>query len=627
MSPDLLVQHVQQEAPDLLERLELVIDTVYHDHLQALLDLSRKHAYVGLTTQYLVQHLLTVYRRRVGQAAAARTVEAGPIDASLERTVAESYQGSAWETFGRCLTRELCLAALDTLLQERGVAALAALPADIFGATVTAQVTTAAVVPLHKRLSTLLTQTAEVVASEVAVSLVQRAPALADLEHVLGLPATTTPRLHRQGVLPLLQEAHLTVLSAAHYQAVREAIYKNTFQRVDGLPWPTALVATGAARGQVQLRPIVTDTQTWLPPEEVEAWAQRMWRQRADLSDLDADALDALSTLWLNQARTAKDDAIAHVDDLLALRGLKAHRSGQGRRGGYNPAQRVAMLQTLDRLQSLWLQITEMDVYGDAATGSRRRTTQKGIHSRAFVLTDLFGQLRPDGFLDVEQFVFRPGHVFGHFLFGPGRQTALLSAQALHYDPVRQTWEKRLTRYLSYQWRCRAHNGDYLQPYQVSTLLAAIGVPVDHRHPARTRARLEHALDTLLRDHVIAAWQYAQWEEALASRPGWMDHWLQATIMIEPPDVIQQQYERLAHHEATVRAALPTADTLGARLRRQRRRRGLTLIQAAEQLGLSPSYLSRLEQGRRGDRLPSAVLRHLEEWLADLPDAAGEPET
>ena len=41
-----------------------------------------------------------------------------------------------------------------------------------------------------------------------------------------------------------------------------------------------------------------------MPPEEVEAWAQRMWRQREELSDLDADALDILSALWLYQART-----------------------------------------------------------------------------------------------------------------------------------------------------------------------------------------------------------------------------------------------------------------------------------------------------------------------------------
>jgi DNA-binding XRE family transcriptional regulator len=179
---------------------------------------------------------------------------------------------------------------------------------------------------------------------------------------------------------------------------------------------------------------------------------------------------------------------------------------------------------------------------------------------------------------------------------------------------------------LSYQWRCRAHNGDYLQPYRVATLLAAIGVTVDRRHPGRTRARLERCLETLLADRVIAAWQYDRWDEGHATRQGWVDHWLQATILIEPPEVIQQQYQHLAQHEAATRVALPAPDSLGERLKRRRRQRGLTLIQAAEQLGISPSYLSRLEQGRRGHSLPTAVQRPLDAWLADPPEAAEAPD-
>jgi hypothetical protein len=79
----------------------------------------------------------------------------------------------------------------------------------------------------------------------------------------------------------------------------------------------------------------------------------------------------------------------------------------------------------------------------------------------------------------------------------------------------------------------------------VATLLEAVGATVDRRHPARTRARLERTLETLLAGWVIAAWQYDRWDEAHATRPGWVDHWLQATILIEPPEVIQQQYQRL----------------------------------------------------------------------------------
>lgn len=619
MSPEQLIEHLQQDAPEVCHHLEDVIDQVYHTHLQDVLDPARKDWYVDLTTQHLIEHLLTVYRRRIGQAA-AETVAAGAVDAALIKTVADSYHGTAWDAFVRRLTRDLCLTALDTLMQDVGVAGLAAMQAETFTRAMTTQVMTAAAVPLHEHFTHLLTRTAEDVAFKVAEGLILRSPALADLEHLLGLPPTAPPGMSKQGLLPLLREEHLTVLNASHYQAIREAIYKNTFQRLDGLPWPTAMVTTGPARGHVQLRPIVADTQLWMPPEEVEAWAERMWRQRAELSDLDADALDILSALWLAQARTPKDDAIANVDDLLSQRGLKARQGGQGRRGGYEHEQRTAMLQALTRLQSLWLQMTEVEVYEETASGRhRRRATQKGLHSRAFTITDLFGQIRQDGFMDVEKFVFRPGSVFAHVLFGPGRQTALLSAQALYYDPLRQTWEKRLTRYFSYQWRCRAHSGDYLQPFRVTTLLEAIGATLDHRHPARTRARLERALDRLLADQVIAAWQYERWDDTHTTRQGWLEHWLQTTMLIEPPEVIRQQYQRLAQYEAARPEVTPTPQALGTRLQRRRQQLGLTLIQTAEQLGMSPSYLHRLEQGRRGHRLSVTVQRTLEAWLAVRP--------
>jgi DNA-binding XRE family transcriptional regulator len=230
-------------------------------------------------------------------------------------------------------------------------------------------------------------------------------------------------------------------------------------------------------------------------------------------------------------------------------------------------------------------------------------------------MTDLFGQIRLDGSMDVAKFIFRPGTVFAHFLFGPGRQSALLSAKALAYDPYRQTWEKRLARYLSYQWRCRAHSGDYLQPFRVATLLEAIGTPLDTRKPSRTREHLENVLDTLLHDEVITAWQYDRWEETLTTRRGWASHWLQATLLIEPPESIRATYRRLARHEAAAPRVLPLPASLGERLHQRRKALGLTQLQAAEHLGLSPSYLNRLEQGQRGKKLTPAVQRAIAAWL------------
>jgi hypothetical protein len=406
---------------------------------------------------------------------------------------------------------------------------------------------------------------------------------------------------------PLPWEAYLSVIGAGCYQGTREAVAHGSFAQADGSPWPTAPIDKGMARGHIQLRPVVIDTQPFMPPEDLERWTQLMWRQRGELSDLDADTLDALSALWLYQATDPNDNAVANVDDLLTMRSLNRKRGGSGRRGGYMPHQRTAMLQSLARIQNLWLNMAELETYDgdDTRRGKRRRTPRKrAILSRAFVMKDLMGQVRLDGFIDVEQFIFQPGTVFAHFLTGPGRQTALLSAKALQYDPYRQAWEKRLTRYLSWQWRCEARHGNYLQPMRIKTLLEAVGQHVNQRRLARQRARLEKALDTIQEDQVIAAWQYAK--EAA--------YWPDSTVLIEPPDRIREQYQHLERHETPRRRALPAPGTLGERLKRQRQALQLSQIQAAEQLGLHQGYYSRLE---RGYAAPSPAVRtRLETWCA-----------
>jgi hypothetical protein len=80
----------------------------------------------------------------------------------------------------------------------------------------------------------------------------------AHLDAVVGQaapPEQTAP----SRMLPLPLETYLYVLSAAHYQAVREVLAYGTFAEVEGTPWPTAQLTKGHARGHAQLRPVVTD--------------------------------------------------------------------------------------------------------------------------------------------------------------------------------------------------------------------------------------------------------------------------------------------------------------------------------------------------------------------------------
>lgn len=423
---------------------------------------------------------------------------------------------------------------------------------------------------------------------------------------------------------PPRRDDHFAVFSPLQFQQLREAIVSpKSFERAEDSPWPVSRLGQGSAGGQAVLRPPAADEQKeLLPPEAVEAWAAEMWRQRNELSDLDADALDALSAIWLWQAENPGDGAYSGVDDLLELRGIKPKRGGHGRRGGYEPEQRRDMLRALHHIQNIWLDMAEVEVFEETRSGRRKRTKRR-VQSRAFVVTDRMGQMRLDGHIEVEAFRFVPGEIFARFLLGAGRQWALLSAKALGYDPYRQTWEKRLARYLSWQWRIRAKDEAYSQPYRVETLLDHAGEELNTRAPSRTKERLEKALDRLQADGVIAGWQYDRFDDWFGElvRKGWAEVWLRATVVIEPPDVVVDEYEKIKRPgQRAVRAAQAEGSRaagdkdLGILLKERRKALGLSQLRAAEDLGISQSQLSRLESGK--SKPPDPLKERLISWLS-----------
>ena len=515
--------------------------------------------------------------------------------------------------------------AAAAMQRQLGRESVRALTADEYGRIVAEYLYRSDPATLRERSGQLLITYAQELAKVVVEALALTSVSAKRRDVLLGLrplrhPSELLPparSAQARALAPLLEDNHLRVMSSGHYHALREALYKNTFTQVEGHPWPTARLSKGGILGEAQLRPPAADGQALLPPEQVELWATAMWRQREELSDLDADALDALSALWLYQARSVQDRAVADVDGLLAMRGIKPRSRGNGHRAGYELEQRAEMLRAVAHIQNLWITIAEMDVPAAATTGHGRRPAKRVVQSRAFVVTDRVGQVDPSGNLDVDKFVFRPGEVFAHFLLGPGSQTALLSAMALKYDPYRQIWEKRLARYLSWQWRTKARNAQYLQPYRVATLLDAVGKGLDARRPAVTRERLEKALDTLQRDGVIAAWQYERWEESLANQRGWGQLWIEATLLIEPPAAVKERYQPLVRHRPQApSAALP--ERLGERIRRRRKELGLNQQAVGEALGVTQAYVSMLERGRIPDETPSPAFRkRLEAWLAE----------
>ncbi len=395
--------------------------------------------------------------------------------------------------------------------------------------------------------------------------------------------------------------------SSGHYYSLQHALALRRFGPLQGSRFPRAFLERGGISGYAELRPHPPDHDAFLDPEELQTIERHMWEHSEELDDRDADTLDAIMTTWVQAARTATDKVPVYLDDLLRLRDLKAKKGGQGRRGGYAAKQRTALWRCLLHLQDIWIDI--------AAAQLPSKAGQRVVQSKALVMTDRVGQRRLDGYMTVEAILVTPGEAFGRFLFGPGRQAALLSANALRYHPIRQSLEKRLTRLFSWHWRAGAKSGDYIRVYRVSTLTEEVGLEAEPARPGRQRDRFEKALDQLQTDSVIAGWQYREdFSEASLPRKNWYRAWLDARLLIEAPDVIKDAYKSLDRGPPPSRK-LPATASLDDRLRKRRTQLVLTQLQAAEQIGISRSSLKRFERGAQPTR--KNIKAKLEAWLQD----------
>ncbi len=421
-------------------------------------------------------------------------------------------------------------------------------------------------------------------------------------------------RASRIATESLLKKDFLPVSSSASYQAMREVVALKKFAKDLESPYPTAYVDKSSIKGKIQITPLQTEAVFGEKLNELEAM---MWEKREQLSDLHVDVIDAMCATWIVQAASDESRAVITADDILKLRGLKTHLSGTGRRGGFTMEQRQEIVEAVQDLENIWFEITEKIKRG-------KKSKTDFIQSRAVVVTDRGGQMRLDGSLDVMWFVFRPGSIFARYLLTEGRQSALLAAQALRYNVRTEAVEKRLVRYLSWQWRIRSKSATYLQPYEARTLIHEAGIKIPERNANRACERLEKALDRLQTDGLVTSWQYLDWDWSKTGKHGWIKSWLTSKIAIEPPDFIRDSYERiipvagkaaLAEKGSENKTDAPRNEAeIALQTKKKRRSLKITQMQLAENLGVSQPTVSRIEAGRK---VSFDERRKIIQWLAE----------
>lgn len=386
------------------------------------------------------------------------------------------------------------------------------------------------------------------------------------------------------------------------YQALRKWLALKGFGSDGNSSLPTVRFHEKFVTGLAQLKPT---SDSVLPAAEMDRLMRSMWQHRESLSDFDVDVLDALCAMWIQGASHPDAKVAVHIDDVLRLRGTTPKLGGQGRRGGYELEQRANVFASIERLECVWFDVVELDVRG-------KKGKREKLQSRAVIVTDRTGQERFDGGFDVTFFLFQPGGIFSRYLFGAGRQTALLSAKVLRYNSRTHAIEKRLARFLSWQWRIRSRHASYAEPYTVHTLIEEAGIAIPSRNIYKIRERLEKALNRLQQDEIIANWQWDEWtDEDENSRHG-ASQWLsKCKVKVEPPGLIKEHYP----HQAVLnrKPCRIECASLAEQIKSERKERGLSQMQVADQIGISQQTLSRIESGAKAS---ITVHDMVQKWLA-----------
>src|SRR5699024_8838919 len=246
------------------------------------------------------------------------------------------------------------------------------------------------------------------------------------------------------------------------------------------------------------------------------------------------------------------------------------------------------VLKALSIIQQIWVDIHRV------AMNRKGKPIEMRVTGRTFIFVDEdhkehdMEKLSPD-----DRIFISVGDVFSKFLGGSSRQIALLPLQAIQCNPRWVQWEKKMI-----------------------GILNAIGEPINKRKPSRTRQRLEQALDRLQDDGLIRSWEYVDWDESIAEKYGWARLWNNTTIVIDPPEIIKEQYRTISkkgYVRPTSKRSVKKQTQLGLQLRSYRQKLGLTLVQTAEELDVSAAYISSIE---RGKRIPSEkVYYRIMNWV------------
>ncbi|MCM3570642.1 helix-turn-helix transcriptional regulator [Neobacillus mesonae] len=428
---------------------------------------------------------------------------------------------------------------------------------------------------------------------------------------------------NRQVINSLLNQNFVESGSALLFHRLRETISKNEFDIATEIP--TARIAEKAIEATAQVRSENANLKV-KSHAAIEQWKNLTSQAITSMDDLTADIFDIVSILWMQQA-THKDQMIHfHTDDALNLRRIQGRKQEtDGYQSSYRKKERDDIMKRLAALTTIWIRIERENLRFINEDQESFDEIGRVQFNPLFVVDSVTVAYRGEKPIGIYECSIRPGELLSNFLFGSQKSSGLLALKTLEYHPTKQKYHKRLSRYLSWQWRIRQKSADYLRAYHIGGekgLLKVMDLEVNPRYGSRIKEQFEEILDTLQQDGIIKEWSYKEKniEQQIEQERNWFANtWLKARVQIIPPTEItgigddrdillidDNDYETVNFStmlkgmtQTETAAAIEIIEEKGVTpesIHDERKKRGLTIVEAANELGMSHSTLSRYER-------------------------------
>ena len=351
------------------------------------------------------------------------------------------------------------------------------------------------------------------------------------------LPAI--PDIFKDGLLPItVNHATWAMLKAVHDSQDGRITAKWTDS--DGETFPTHRTTFRKGRSAVDVS--VRDGAGDGAPSAAALAAQ--WDKvhtMGDKAHLTSDVLLVCLAHWAAHRDGPRTPVTITVDAILDARQIKRKKhSGEPAnwQHGHRQEDRLDVARSLAHLESLWLEIRDVELIPEGKpdkSGRRRAGQHATFSSRALVILDKAHAVDFEGEAIFLAASIMPGKWAEEYWQRGLKYTGHLAAKALHYDPYRRAPEKGLAKYFAFNFAFdRTGKADTL-PRRVETLLEDAAISQDSRHPERTKKRFEKAMDLLVKDGIIEAWEY-QAGRPFLNPQGWLKTWLGWTVKTTPPE-------------------------------------------------------------------------------------------